>query len=82
MRTDKPYWFRAKRYGWGWGLPMAWQGWLVFCAYLVLVIAGALVLPTDGHVIRFIVFTVALSLGLLAVCFAKGEPPKWRWGDR
>jgi hypothetical protein len=82
MPADKPYWFRAKRYGWGWGLPATWQGWLVFCAYLVLVVGGALVLPTKDHVVGFIVLTVALSLGLVAICFAKGEPPKWRWGDR
>lgn len=23
------YWFPAKRYGWGWGLPSSWQGWVV-----------------------------------------------------
>ena len=30
--TDKspPYWFPAKSYGFGWGLPITWQGWLVF----------------------------------------------------
>ncbi|HTS17465.1 MAG TPA: hypothetical protein VMP11_07825 [Verrucomicrobiae bacterium] len=27
--NDKRVWFRAKRYGWGWGLPCAWQGWVV-----------------------------------------------------
>jgi hypothetical protein len=21
-------WFRAMTYGWGWGLPLRWQGWL------------------------------------------------------
>jgi hypothetical protein len=82
MPADKPYWFRAKRYGWGWGLPSAWQGWVVFCAYLVLTIAGALLLPTSGHFVSFIVLILALSIGLVAICFAKGEPPKWRWGDR
>jgi hypothetical protein len=24
--NDKTYWFPAKRYGWGWGLPTVWQG--------------------------------------------------------
>jgi hypothetical protein len=23
-------WFPAKRYGWGWGLPCCWQGWVFF----------------------------------------------------
>ena len=28
QRNDK-YWFPAKRYGWGWGPPNNWQGWVV-----------------------------------------------------
>ena len=27
-------WFRAKRYGWGWGLPITWQGWAFFISWL------------------------------------------------
>jgi hypothetical protein len=23
---DDDFWFPAKRYGWGWGLPVKWQG--------------------------------------------------------
>ena len=29
MQTERKYWFPAKRYGWGWGMPNTWQGWLV-----------------------------------------------------
>jgi hypothetical protein len=36
--SDKPqYWYAAKRYGWGWGPPTSWHGWVV----LVLLIADA-----------------------------------------
>lgn len=27
--NGKKIWFPAKRYGWGWGLPVTWQGWVV-----------------------------------------------------
>ena len=27
--SDDPEWFAAKRYGYGSGLPIAWQGWAV-----------------------------------------------------
>jgi len=30
---QREFWFPAKRYGWGWGLPVAWQGWAVLIAY-------------------------------------------------
>ncbi len=30
MNVDQHrYWFRSKRYGYGYGLPIAWQGWVV-----------------------------------------------------
>jgi hypothetical protein len=32
MPQDPEYWFPAKRYGWGWGIPVTWQGWVVFAA--------------------------------------------------
>jgi hypothetical protein len=74
------YWFPAKRYGWGWGLPLVWQGWAVFVSFLVLVAVGALyVLPTRGALI-FGGYTAVICLLLVAVCWIKGEPPRWRWG--
>lgn len=43
MNDEPTFWFRAKRYGWGWGLPVRWQAWVVLIAY------GAL--PETGLVI-------------------------------
>ena len=34
------YWFPARRYGWGWGLPATWQGWLVLAGYVLLALVG------------------------------------------
>lgn len=39
------YWFPAKRYGWGWGFPCAWQGWAVLAGYFVLLAAGMWLIP-------------------------------------
>jgi hypothetical protein len=33
MQSESNYWFPAGRYGWGWGLPVRWQGWLVLAAF-------------------------------------------------
>jgi len=79
---EKKYWFRAKSYGWGWGLPSTWQGWLVFGLFIGLFIALALVFPPVQFPLRFSCGTAALILGLVAICYAKGEPPRWRWGRR
>jgi hypothetical protein len=75
-----PYWFPAKRYGWGWGLPTVWQGRLVFIAFFVLVALAVYVFPPARNLAAFLASTVVLVIVLLAVCYAKGEPPSWRWG--
>lgn len=80
--NEKRYWFPAKRYGWGWGLPVMWQGWVVLVGYLVLLVAGRYVFPPSQNKGGFIVYVVALSAVLCGICYAKGEPQKWRWGQR
>ena len=41
--NEKPYWFAAKTFGWGWTLPVAWQGWLVVVVYAALIIGSLIV---------------------------------------
>ena len=80
MPKQQTYWFPAKRYGWGWGLPRVWQGWVVMGAFIALVAAGALVvLPFHGPV-AFVAYCFLLCLVLMAICWVKGERPRWRWG--
>ena len=43
------YWFAAKTYGWGWGLPLTWEGWLVLLVYLVLLPVAVVVFPPDRN---------------------------------
>lgn len=78
--VDKDIWFPAKRYGWGWGFPVAWQGWVVMSGYLALLIAGGrFLLPK--HMALFFGLVTLLTLALLGICYAKGEKPRWRWGS-
>lgn len=81
--TETPrYWFPAKRYGWGWGFPSVWQGWAVLASFAVLLIGGVIVLlPKYGSFV-FATYVACLCLGLTVVCWLKGEPPTWRWGDQ
>jgi hypothetical protein len=79
---QKKYWFPAKRYGWGWGLPSAWQGWVVLILFIMLMAFGAVLFPPDRHGISYGLFVCLCSLLLFVVCWWKGEPPRWRWGGR
>ncbi|MCU0754905.1 MAG: hypothetical protein MUE46_07245 [Xanthomonadales bacterium] len=76
------YWFRAKRYGWGWGLPCSWEGWLVNAAYAALLLLAFLVIDPDRNPVPFVATVVLLSLAMIGMCWWKGEPPRWRWGDQ
>jgi hypothetical protein len=81
MQSDVQYWFPAKRYGWGWGFPITWQGWAAFAGFLVLLLAGIFIMPPRqslGGFFAYVAVTVALFTG---VCWWKGEPPHWRWGE-
>ncbi len=81
MAKISPYWFPAKRYGWGWGPPAVWQGWAVLAVWFAaLSIAAFAYLPRRPVVFQLLVAVMVLAL--ILVCYAKGEPPSWRWGDR
>ncbi len=78
---DSRYWFPAKRYGWGWGLPVTWQGWAVLLGFFYSLAAGFLWLPPQRSMAALMAYVFMLSAVLVAICWWKGEPPKWRWGD-
>lgn len=79
MTTEpKKYWFPAKRYGWGWSFPVAWQGWAVLVGYLVIVVFAPRLFAGRG-VGFFPLIAIATAL-LVGVCVLKGEPPGSRSG--
>lgn len=80
MDTNNKYWFRAKREGWGWSLPISWQGWLVAIAYVVSLVLVFRFLPPAANIVLFSCGILFCSVILLLVCWLKGEPAKWRWG--
>jgi hypothetical protein len=76
------HWFPAKRYGWGWGPPCAWQGWAVLLIYFALVVGGIpFIQATEGNV-AYIAYVFVLTAILIVICRRTGEPPRWRWGGR
>jgi len=76
----KKLWFPAKTYGWGWGPPTCWQGWLVLLSFCLLITLASLVFSPDAHPLAFFASVTLLSGVLIGICWLKGEPPRWRWG--
>lgn len=72
-------WFAAKRYGYGSSLPIAWQGWVLFVAFIVLFVAAAGGLQ---GVLRWMVMA-GLLVGFFVIAALKTEGGwRWRWPRR
>jgi hypothetical protein len=83
LEQDTPqYWFPVKRYGWGWGLPVRWQGWVVLALYFASIYLGIRYLDPRDNVGGFLLVLAIATVVLIAVCAWKGEKPLgWRWGE-
>lgn len=75
-------WFAAKKYGWGWGLPTRWQGWLVYGVALSLIVTMFALFPPTVAPVHFMISSGGIMLILIATCWIKGERPSWRWGKK
>ncbi len=89
----KDYWFEAKKYGWGWGLPITKEGWIFSLSYLTTVVLldvwflrSVADLPegtsiTSTWQLWVFVLAIAFLSGIyFGVSIAKGPKPRWRWG--
>jgi hypothetical protein len=80
-KKTKSYWFPAKRYGWGWGFPCSWQGWVVFILFIAVVSILSFFIDPNENFFLFYAAIIGAAGAFIAVCYAKGEPPKLRWGN-
>ena len=74
--SDGPEWFAPKRYGYGAGLPISWQGWALTIGYIACVFV----------LIRFLSYRPAALIAAIAlptivfiVICAKTTRGGWRW---
>ena len=82
--SDAKPWFRPKRFGYGSGLPITWQGWVLMLSYAAAIVGLALL--AEGARGSALAGVVPLILGLTAVVVlivkARTEGAwRWRWGD-
>lgn len=65
MANQEKYWFPAKRYGWGWGIPSSWQGWAVLLGFFVLLAVGAVLFLAGLGPLSFVLYFFLLCAVLL-----------------
>ena len=79
--NDHADWFAAKRFGYGAGLPIAWQGWAILVGFLATV-AGVGILFEDRPAVAFaILLPMIITLMIVAMRTTRGGW-RWRWGAR
>ena len=75
-------WFAPKRFGFGSGAPIAWQGWAILIGYIaVLTIAGLTLLPRHWGVWTAVIAIATATFSIVCAQHTRGGW-KWRWkGD-
>lgn len=78
-------WFEPKRFGYGAGWPIAWQGWALLLGYfLVAGIATALIVwDREVGLIGAALLLVPATVALIVIAAHKTRGGwRWRWGER
>jgi hypothetical protein len=78
MKPERPTpWFAPKRFGYGAGLPIAWQGWALLAAYLgAILLAAKLLQPLHPALMVTVVTVIALAPMPLIARRTRGG---WKW---
>jgi hypothetical protein len=79
--NEDPEWFAPKRYGYGAGVPISWQGWAVTLAYVAVVGASAFRYRETPFVFVAILVPVTAAFLVIAARTTRGGW-RWRWGER
>lgn len=81
MNINRHEWFAPKRYGFGTGLPIAWQGWALLAAYAAFIGLAVLLFGKENLIALSIV--IPASVALLVICARTTRGGwAWRWGNR
>lgn len=79
--ADDGAWFAQKRFGYGAGWPIRWQGWALMVSYLAVVGGTALLNHTARGAGVAITIGATLIFTWIAARHTRGGW-RWRWGNR
>lgn len=85
MTDDEAAWFAPKRFGYGSGFPLRWQGWALLAGYVALLYPISLLDRQPGAAARItaLLLFAATTTGLALVARRKTRGGwKWRWGGK
>ena len=74
--SNGPEWFAPKRFGYGSGLPIAWQGWVLTIGFLIITFAASVLLAP--HPLALPALLAPATILFLSIC-ARTTRGGWRW---
>ncbi len=88
MAKSPKAWFAPKLYGYGSGLPIAWQGWVILLVYMLLATAAPIVLAMITVKPVILISAIlgvegVMAVVLIVICARTTEGGwHWRWGGK
>ena len=79
--SDGPEWFAPKRYGYGVGVPISWQGWALTLGLVAIAGICARAFKDKPLIIFAIMIPVTCAFLVIAARTTRGGW-RWRWGER
>jgi hypothetical protein len=77
--SDGPEWFAPKRYGYGAGLPISWQGWAATLAYVAIV--GLVAARFHDNFLGFLGLVIPMTAVFIFITARTTRGGwRWRWG--
>ena len=78
--SDGPEWFAPKRYGYGAGMPISWQGWALTVGFIGMAIV--LCLSLKGQPVKLIAALAPFVIAFIVIAARTTRGGlRWRWGD-
>lgn len=80
---DDGAWFAPKMFGYGAGLPIRWQGWVLLLSHVALILLGVWLLKgNDPATLMWALFAAVLPMPLYAAKTRGGWRWRWSWRNR
>lgn len=83
--VDDGAWFAPKRYGYGSGLPIRWQGWALLASYIAFLGGLGLLNDREDGVSRALFFGLVIAATAVVFTISARRTRggwKWRWGRK
>jgi hypothetical protein len=78
--SDGPEWFAPRRYGYGSGRPISWQGWALTIGFVAIVII--LSVRCVGHRTQLFAALAPFLIAFTVICARTTRGGwRWRWGE-